>query len=125
VKRETTNNDKDGSQRAYDDFHTLFASIETDIKAKNPEAQEHIEAAMHEVRDSIQTGNLTEAATASQELVNEVNDASNELADAETEEALPTAGGSMTIALLTLAGAALAMVAIGALVRRRTTNLLR
>jgi LPXTG-motif cell wall-anchored protein len=125
VQREAQNNDKDGAQRAYDEFHTLFAANENDIRAKNAEAQAHIEEAMHEVRDAIQAGDLTKAATASTELVNEVNDAANELAaDADTDEALPSTGNSMMIELLTLAGASLALVGAGIVVRRRT-NLLR
>jgi hypothetical protein len=77
--RETANKDKEGSQRAYDDFHTLFAANEEAIKDKNAEAQEHIEEAMHEVRDALAAGDFAKANTASTELQKEVNDAAGEM----------------------------------------------
>jgi hypothetical protein len=116
--RETTNKDKDGAQQAYDAFHTLFAANENDLKAKNPEAQAHIEDAMHEVRDTLAAGDWTKAQAAATELQNEVNDAIRELGTTTT--ALPTSGnGSLPLALLLLAGAALSLLALGTGLRQR------
>lgn len=116
--RETTNKDKDGAQQAYDAFHTLFAANENDLKAKNPEAQAHIEDAMHEVRDALAAGDWTKAQAAATELQNEVNDAIRELGTTTT--ALPTSGnGSLPLALLLLAGAALSLLALGTGLRQR------
>lgn len=116
--RETTNKDNDGAQQAYDAFHTLFAANENDLKAKNPEAQAHIEDAMHEVRDALAAGDWTKAQAAATELQNEVNDAIRELGTTTT--ALPTSGnGSLPLALLLLAGAALSLLALGTGLRQR------
>lgn len=116
--RETTNKDNDGAQQAYDAFHTLFAANENDLKAKNPEAQAHIEDAMHEVRDNLAAGDWTKAQAAATELQNEVNDAIRELGTTTT--ALPTSGnGSLPLALLLLAGAALSLLALGTGLRQR------
>src|SRR5919201_4741248 len=38
LQRETKNADADGSENAYNDFHTLFAANEDAIKAKNADA---------------------------------------------------------------------------------------
>jgi hypothetical protein len=123
VQREAKNNDKDGAQRAYDEFHTLFAANENAIKAKNAEAQEHIEAAMHEVRDAITAGDFTKAATAADELVKEVRDVEAELAAMTTNADLPTSGNSFSfVVLLALTGAALTLLAGGASLRRRVTR---
>jgi uncharacterized protein with NRDE domain len=121
ILRETTNKDKDGAQRAYDAFHTLFATNENDLKAKNAEAQAHIEDAMHDVRDAIAAGDWPKAQAAATELQNEVNDAIRELGALTT--ALPTSGnGSLPLAALLLAGAALGLLTLGATLRRRAVR---
>jgi uncharacterized protein with NRDE domain len=119
--RETTNKDTDGAQRAYDAFHTLFATNENDLKAKNAEAQAHIEAAMHEVRDALAAGDWPKAQAAATELQNEVNDAIRELG--ALTNTLPTSGnGSLPLAAWLLAGAALGLLALGATLRRRAVR---
>ena len=119
--RETTNKDTDGAQRAYDAFHTLFATNENDLKAKNPDAQAHIETAMHEVRDAIAADDWPKAQAAATELQNEVNDAIRELG--ALTNTLPTSGnGSLPLAALLLAGAALGLLTLGATLRRRAVR---
>jgi hypothetical protein len=120
VQREATNKDADGTTIAYDEFHTLFARTENDLKAKNAEAQAHIEDAMHEVRDAIAVKDWTKAAAAATELQNEVNDAIRELG--AMTNTLPTSGnGSLLLTGLLLAGAALLLLGLGTTLRRRST----
>src|SRR6476620_2614300 len=96
LQRETKNADADGSENAYTDFHTVFAANEDAIKAKNPEAQAHIETAMHEVNDAIQAKDFTKAATAANELANEVSDAGREMGVSGTAQGdLPTSGSPL------------------------------
>ncbi|HEX9990104.1 MAG TPA: hypothetical protein VGE45_16725 [Chloroflexia bacterium] len=114
IEHEANNGDKDGTQRAYDTFHDLFASNEAAIKAANPEAQEHLETAMHEVRDNLAAGDLKKVATASAELVTEANDAIRELGGAPDSD-LPTSGSTqLPLLLLVLAGVGAAIILAGA-----------
>lgn len=122
IVRETVNKDKDGSQRAYDAFHTTFAANEDAIKAKNPEAQAHIETAMHEVRDAVAAGDLKKANTASNELVNEINDATREMSamSASANDAMPgTGSGEMPAMLWALVLGALALACSGLWIARK------
>src|SRR5439155_752925 len=122
VQRETKNADKDGATQAYNHFHTLFAANEDAIKAKSADAQAHIEAAMHEVNDGVTAGDFTKAATAADELVNEVNDAYNEMGGTSTGS-LPTSGsGEIILMLYALSAASLALVFAGTTLRRRTVR---
>jgi hypothetical protein len=120
VQREVKNKDVAGSQAAYNDFHTLFAANEDAIKARNAEAQEHLESAMHEVRDALAAGDFAKAATAADELVMEATDAVNEFSGAAAQAPLPTSGAStLPMGLLAWAAVASALVAAGTLLRRR------
>lgn len=115
VQTEVKNKDMDGSTVAYDEFHTVFAANENDIKAKNAEAQANIETAMHEVRDALAVGDFTKAGTAADELVGEVNDATKELAALD----LPQSGnGDLLVIALVLAAFALTLTFAGARLRR-------
>ena len=118
--RETTNKDKDGSQRAYDAYHALFAANEDAIRAQNTEAWQRLENAMNEVRDALAAGDLTKAAAAANELQTEVNDAMREMGG--TANSLPTSGnGSLPLLLGALAGLAMALL-IGGLRLQRSTR---
>jgi hypothetical protein len=76
---------------------------------------------MHEVRDALAAGDWTKAQAAATELQNEVNDAIRELGALTT--ALPTSGnGSLPLAALLLAGAALGLLTLGATLRRRAVR---
>ncbi len=57
----------DASKNAYDAYHATFAAHEDEIKAKNAEAWEHLEEAMHEVRDAVNAGKFDEAEKAAEE----------------------------------------------------------
>ncbi len=117
---ETKNSDKDGAQTAYTKFHDLFAANEDAIKAKTPDGQAHIEAAMHEVNDNVNAGNFAEASTAAQELVNEVTDATNEMSAGGSNSDLPTSGApSFPLAAALLLAAALSLVALGKAIRQK------
>jgi hypothetical protein len=136
--RETTNKDKEGAQRAYDDFHTTFAANEEAIKAKNANAQAEIENFMHEVRDALQAGDMEKAAEASKELQNAVKEADALIMGAATtsgesttagsgagsgNSSLPTSGNPdfLTVAGLLSLAAAL-VVTMGTLLRRRAAR---
>jgi len=117
---ETKNADKDGSQTAYTKFHDLFAATEDKIKAKTPDGQAHIEAAMHEVNDNITNGKFAEASTAAQELVNEVSDATGEMSAAGSNSDLPTSGiptFPLAMALLLVAG--ISLIVVGKSIRQK------
>jgi hypothetical protein len=117
--RETTNKDKEGSQRAYDAYHAVFAANEDAIRAQNMEAWQHLENAMHEVRDALAAGDLSKAATAANELQTEVNDAMREMGG--TANSLPTSGnGTLILMLGALAGFAMALLIAGLRLQRST-----
>jgi hypothetical protein len=119
--RETGNQDKDGAQEAYNEFHTLFAANEDAIKAANAEAQAHIEAAMHEVNDALTAGDWTKASAAAKELAQEISDAMGEMG--MSTNTLPTTGnGSLLLALLLLAGGAGGLLVAGGALRRRAAR---
>ena len=121
VMRETTNKDEDGASVAYDEFRAQFANTENDLKAKNAEAQAHIEDAMHEVRDAMAVKDWVKAQAAATELQNEVNDAIRELG--AMTNTLPTSGNStLLLTGLLLAGAALLLMGLGTTLRRRTVR---
>lgn len=121
IIREVTNKDMDGATVAYDEFHTLFAANENDLKARNAEAQAHIEDAMHEVRDALAVSDWVKAAAAATELQNEVNDAIRELG--AMTNTLPTSGNAgLPLAALLLAGMGLGLLALGTTLRRRTVR---
>lgn len=119
--RETGNKDKAGAQEAFNEFHTLFAANEDALKAKNAEAQAHIDAAMTEAGDAITAGDWVKAAAAATETQNEVNDAIRELG--AMTNSLPTSGNGtlpLTVLLLTISG--LALLGAGTTLRRRTAR---
>jgi hypothetical protein len=120
LQRETKNADADGSQNAYNDFHTLFAANEDAIKARNHDGQAHIEAAMHEVNDAIQAKDFKKAATAADELANEVSDAGREMGVAGTSNSDMPRGGSpiSLLPLAALAAAAMGLMLVGGRLRR-------
>ena len=123
LQRETKNADKEGSQAAYTAFHDAFAANENDLKAKNAEAQAHIEDAMHEVRDALAAGDLAKASTAATEVVNEVNDAIGEMSAATSSGALPNGGvATSPVLALVLVVASLLLVFAGTALRRRITS---
>lgn len=117
--RETTNKDKEGSQRAYDAYHALFAANEDAIRAQNMEAWQRLENVMNEVRDALTAGDLTKAATAANELQTEVNDAMRAMGG--TANSLPTSGnGTLLLMLGALAGLAMALLIVGLRLQRST-----
>ena len=121
VQSETKLKDKDGSQKAYNDFHTVFAANEVAIKAKNPDAQAHIEEAMHEVRDALTANDLGKAGAAADELLKEVNDATSEIRGT-TNDVLPKGGSSaFPLEALAVLSAALTLLFAGMVLRRRTS----
>jgi hypothetical protein len=121
--RETKNADKDGAQAAYNDFHDKFAANEDAIKTQNPDAQAHIEAAMHEVRDALAAGDFTKANTSSTELVNEVNDAMKEFGVSPTKSNLANTGvPDLPLMWVALVVASLALLIAGRTLQRRTKS---
>jgi hypothetical protein len=77
----------DASKNAYDAYHATFAAHEDEIKAKNAEAWEHLEEAMHEVRDAVNAGKFDEAEKAAEELINEIEDAQKEMGGSSSNDA--------------------------------------
>ncbi|HUP27047.1 MAG TPA: hypothetical protein VM409_01325, partial [Chloroflexia bacterium] len=122
--RETTNKDKEGSQRAYDDFHATFAANENDIKAKDAATQATLEDRMHEVRDAITAGNFDKAADAAKELQQAVEDADTKLMGGQGGGAgdLPTlgAGDAFLQTALALGAQAFGFILLGYAARRRS-----
>ena len=118
--RETTNEDTAGAQAAYNAYHDLFAANETDIAAKNADAQAALETAMHDVRDALAAGDWAKAQTAAKELLQEVN---NTMTEMGMTTSLPTSGnGSLPLVLWTVAAAALAVLLTGVGIRRRNVR---
>ena len=123
--RETTNKDKEGSQRAYDDFHEAFAANEAAIMAKDAATQAELETRMHEVRDAIAKGDLADAAQASKELQEAVQAADTKLMGGQGGTSdLPTlgAGDMVSPVSLVLVLFSLALVLSGFAVRRRAAR---
>jgi LPXTG-motif cell wall-anchored protein len=123
--RETTNKDKDGSQRAYDEYHGVFAANETAIKEKDAATQADLEERMHEVRDALAASDWDKASAASKELLDAVQKGDAKIASMSSGgtsgggESLPTTGNpdnSITLALVSLA---LGLTGAGLLARRR------
>jgi hypothetical protein len=123
--RETTNKDKDGSQRAYDEYHGVFAANETAIKEKDASTQADLEERMHEVRDALAASDWDKASAASKELLDAVQKGDAKIASMSSGGTsggggdLPTTGNpdsSITIALVLLA---LGLTGVGLLARRR------
>ncbi|MEO5952082.1 MAG: hypothetical protein ABIQ44_06370, partial [Chloroflexia bacterium] len=82
IAGQVTKKENDASLKAYDDYHTTFAAHENEIKAKNANIWKELEDAMHAVQTSINKGNWDEAATNAEKLVQTVETAQTELADA-------------------------------------------
>jgi hypothetical protein len=68
LARETKFADKDGSEKAFNEFKDLFSKNEDTIKAADPALQAHIEDVLNEVDGALKGGNFDEAARAAQEL---------------------------------------------------------
>ncbi|HST06359.1 MAG TPA: hypothetical protein VLQ48_16715 [Chloroflexia bacterium] len=122
--RETGNKDTDGTQAAYDAFHTTFATNEDAVKAQNASAQAMVEDAMHEVRDAFQAGNWDKASDASNELVDTVKEVRDVLSGASGGSTLPVTGtGGMPLGTgLGLVVLALGLLSLGVATRRRAAR---
>jgi hypothetical protein len=126
--RETTNKDKDGSQRAYDKYHGVFAADEAAIKDKDATTQADLEERMHEVRDALAASDWDKASAASKELLDAVQKGDAKIANMASGgtsgggESLPTTGNpdnSFTIAFVLIA---LGLTGAGLLSRRWVTR---
>jgi hypothetical protein len=73
--RETSFEDTPGSQRAYGEFQTLFATNAEAIRAKSPESHSSIEPAMRALKTALDAGDLKQASDAATTLLKVVNDA--------------------------------------------------
>jgi hypothetical protein len=126
--RETTNKDKEGSQRAYDEYHGVFAANEAAIKEKDAATQADLEERMHEVRDALAASDWDKASAASKELLDAVQKGDAKIASMASGgtsgggESLPTTGNpdnSFTIAFVLIA---LGLSGAGLLARRWVTR---
>jgi hypothetical protein len=126
--RETTNKDKDGSQRAYDEYHGVFAANEAAIKEKDAATQADLEERMHEVRDALAASDWDKASAASRELLDAVQKGDAKIASMASGGTsggggdLPTTGNpdnSFTMAFVLIA---LGLAGAGLLARRWVTR---
>jgi hypothetical protein len=94
IEGQVKKKENDASLKAYDDYHTIFAAHENEIKAKNGAVWQELEDAMHGVRDAINEGNWEEAAENAEKLVQTIEGAREELGSAPAtltvEQALDT-----------------------------------
>ena len=141
--RETTNKDAPGSQRAYDEFHDVFAANEGAIRDKDAATQAELETVMHEVRDAVTAGDWDKAAAASRELVDAVKKGDAKLASlpaggtsqaatpttmpatagsGTSEGSLPTTGSPDSTLPLTLLLLALVLTGLGLATRKGVTR---
>lgn len=82
IEGQVKKKENDASLKAYDDYHTVFAAHENEIKAKNADVWQELEDAMHAVQNAINEGNWDEAATNAEKLVQTVETAQTELGSA-------------------------------------------
>jgi hypothetical protein len=92
--RETSNEDREGTQRAYTEFSDQYEAFRDEIEAEAPDAASRIENAFDELGDQIDAGTFDKASETAAELLEAVDDA----AEAITGES----GGSTTGVLATL-----------------------
>jgi hypothetical protein len=117
--RETGNKDTAGAQEAYDAFHTAFTAHQADLTAKAPDETAEMVAAQTEVQDALQAGDWAKASKAAGEIQKSVGDATGTMGI--TVSAVPATGAGDSGALPAFGALALALLGVGALLRRRAT----
>lgn len=118
--RETGNKDKDGSLKAYNDYHDVFAANEAVIQAKDSATWQQLEDKMREVRDAVNGGDLEKASEASKELQQDLAEADAKLMGGQGGD-LPSSGVPDLYEGLSLASLliALSLIFAGTLIRNR------